>query len=594
MPICKYSQLYSAGATKEQINAVAKKLNTTPELLLEIVHAYDPTKEKKFEAWLIKQVGFENIILPEDGRRVEQVLKDFIALSNKKQLSKRDIQQYKRIHDLEAEIDEVKGIEVSGDLSHKLKEYLQLPGVSVLGQNKEWFILEVTEPSSAVPLALGTKWCTSAKETANHYIVNHKNLYVVFKKQGTSLEKWAQFTGNFTQFMNLQDHRITEVPDSLYNLIISRLEENQKLVQLNPSRILTYIKEQKKCVWDLTLQTKIDLLPDTLHIKQGNLIINPSFEGDLSQIQSLSVEGEIIIDCGITTLPEDIWVGRDCRIYTQGVTIQKIPKSLVARESVYLNGFSRLPEFFEVYANVNLSKCNIEELPDNLTVKGYLSLEFTSIKELPRGLKVKALSLRGNSGVKVIPADTEIEEQLNLAVSVVEKIEMLKLPRYMQLGGSLLKELPRGIICNSLDITGSSQLLILPEDMQVFNTFKASQTKFSEVPQGVKLTGSIYLNENKNLTSLPENLSCINLFLRGCSALKELPKGLKVRDELDLQGTGITKLPKDLIMTSRSYGGFMILGTNPATGRTYQDEYEEIVDGPRSEYASSLRKLNIK
>ena len=61
--IKKYSQLYLAGATKQQIDTAAKRLNLTPEELLKLVNEADPTNEKKFEAWLIKQLVFKNIRL---------------------------------------------------------------------------------------------------------------------------------------------------------------------------------------------------------------------------------------------------------------------------------------------------------------------------------------------------------------------------------------------------------------------------------------------------------------------------------------------------------------------------------------------------
>ena len=65
---------YLAGATQEQIVSAAKSLGITAEQLLKLTGDVDPTPEHKFEAWLIKQLKFKNIRLPEDGGRVKKVL----------------------------------------------------------------------------------------------------------------------------------------------------------------------------------------------------------------------------------------------------------------------------------------------------------------------------------------------------------------------------------------------------------------------------------------------------------------------------------------------------------------------------------------
>jgi hypothetical protein len=220
--IKKYSLLQRyAGATQQQIDSVATKLNLTPEQVVSLANAVDPTPEKKFEAWILKQMGFKNIILPEDGNRVQQVLQDFITLSNKKQLQKRDIQQYRRIHDLEAEIDKIKGLEATPETSEKLNEYLQLPGVEIFLQIPGWLVLSVKNPHSAAELASGTKWCTSDPETADYYIAGYF-LLVFFEKTGTSLKKMYQATLSFDQFMDVTDDPVTEIESDLAQAIVDK------------------------------------------------------------------------------------------------------------------------------------------------------------------------------------------------------------------------------------------------------------------------------------------------------------------------------------------------------------------------------------
>ena len=101
--IRKYSQLNKqAAATKDQILAVSKKLNKTPEEIVKLTSEVDPTK--KYEVWLLKQMAFLNIRLPEDAERVQNTLKKFEQLNLHRQLQYQNINQYKTIMELEVEI----------------------------------------------------------------------------------------------------------------------------------------------------------------------------------------------------------------------------------------------------------------------------------------------------------------------------------------------------------------------------------------------------------------------------------------------------------------------------------------------------------
>ncbi len=564
--ITKYSHLKLAGATKQQIDTAASKLNISPEELLKLVNKADPTKEKKFEAWLIKQLVFKNIRLPEDAPRIKQVLENFIDLSNKNQLKQRDIQRYKTIQDLETEIDAIKETEVTEETSEKLKEYLSLPGVSILGQNKEWLILSVKEPESASTLALGTKWCTSNPETAKNYILANKGLYVVFAKEGTALNKYGQFTGDFSQFKDLKDLEIDQITNSLFDLAkLIGLPEG--LAKRTEKGIIEFFL--KNGVWNgsLTLNFSTPKFPENLSIG-GDLIITKDFKGDLSQIQSLDVKYTLLINNpAIESLPVSINVGGDCKIYAP---IKNSPKKLHVFGDVTLSGgFPKLPEDFFCASNISLGRSDIEEIPENLEVHGSLNLNNSKIKSLPSGLKIKGdLSLEWNPYVKIIPEDAVIARNLELANSAVERLpEKAKGFSSLNLENTKVIALPPYLSTNFLNINYTN-IASLPEKGKVYVNFSAQETVFEEIPDfffGPKMN-AIFLSGNKNLKKLPANILCDVLELENCESLTELPPNLETR-ELYLYNTGIRKLPEDLVVT-------YISGTNKFTGVDFSTEYQ--------------------
>jgi hypothetical protein len=419
--IKKYSQLHISKATKEQINSVSKKLGLTPEQIVSFAHEVDPTS--KYEIWLLKQMGFRNIILPEDAERVQRTLKQFEQLNNRKQLKFQNINQYKNIVDLENEIETLLPKELSDAYSYDVQEFLKLPGVSVLGQNNEWFILEVSDPESLTVLGDSTEWCTRHIKWANKYIVeDNTKQYVVFQKQNGKLNKYAQFAEDFSQFKNVKDHEIKDIPDSLFQLIDSKfIVVPFSFVKRNPDAIYRWIEKQgAEIKGDLDLRgtkitklpeglttiggyldlrgTKITKLPEGLTTVGGNLNLRGTAitklpEGLTTVGGNLNLRGT-----AITKLPEGLTtVGGNLNLY--GTKITKLPEGLTTvggNLNLYGTKITKLPESLTtVGGDLDLEETAITKLPESLTtVGGYLDLEGTAITKLPEGLTVK----RGISG----------------------------------------------------------------------------------------------------------------------------------------------------------------------------------------------------
>ena len=326
--ITKYSQLYLSAATKEQINSVAKKLNKSPEEIVQLISEADISGKKTYEVWLLKQLALNNIILPEDAERVKRTLRDFEQLNNRNQLKFKNLNQYPKIHDLEADIRSVKGDNLSEAFSFDVQKYLQLPGVEVYGQNSDWLILKVSNAESLTKTSDSTEWCTLGLQWATKYINEDGFQCVVFKKESGKLIKFAQFSPDFEQFKDIHDEEIMDLPESLYQLAVSKLKETWNLAKRNVDKIYSYLEK------------------------------NPVVEGNLD-----------LYGTPITSLPEGLSVG----------------------DSLDLSGtpITSLPEGLSVGGSLNLFKTQITSLPAGLSVGGYLDLCRTQITSLPEGLSVR-------------------------------------------------------------------------------------------------------------------------------------------------------------------------------------------------------------
>ncbi len=368
--ICKYSQLKNAAATKDQILAVSKKLNKTPEEISKLTSEVDPTK--KYEVWLLKQMAFMNIRLPEDTERVQNTLKKFEQLNQHKQLQFQNINQYKTIMELEVEIKNKIPKELTDTYDYRLQEYMKLPGVELYGQNSEYLILEVSDPESLTELGQETGWCTKHLKWATHYIVEEGNKqYVVFKKENGKYVKFAQFAEDFSQFKNLDDHEMTEVDDSLFELVTSKLKAPFSFIKRNLNKLREWLKTNKVVKGDLDLRnTQITSLPEGLSVSRD---LDLSYTPITSLPAGLSVEGSLYLSgTKITSLPEGLSVVGELSLSYTPIT--SLPAGLSVEGSLYLSGtkITSLPEGLSVGGSLDLSNTPITSLPEGLSVGGYL------------------------------------------------------------------------------------------------------------------------------------------------------------------------------------------------------------------------------
>ena len=186
-----------------ELSSIADNENTTPEDVLEQVEQIDPTKNKQFVLWLVKQLSKRQFRL-EDAPRVTELLNNFISVKNRLPVEQRDIGRFD-FYKLDGLIDKTMNVELGKDAATSNGTFPVVPGSKVLynGPLGQLSIPETEEASCE--LGRGTKWCTAAEKNNMFDVYSQKGpLYVWRDKNG---EKY-QFHFEATQFMDSKDRPI--------------------------------------------------------------------------------------------------------------------------------------------------------------------------------------------------------------------------------------------------------------------------------------------------------------------------------------------------------------------------------------------------
>ena len=146
----------------KELDAIAKAERTTPEDVLVQVEQIDPTKNKQYVLWLVKQLVKRQFRL-EDAHRVTELLTNFISVKNRLPLDQRDIGRFD-FYKLDDLIDKTMNVELEKDTATSNSTFPVVPGSKVLynGPLGQLSIPETEEASCE--LGRGTKWCTAAEK----------------------------------------------------------------------------------------------------------------------------------------------------------------------------------------------------------------------------------------------------------------------------------------------------------------------------------------------------------------------------------------------------------------------------------------------
>jgi hypothetical protein len=170
---------------------------TADQLTVEL-ESMDPTNGKMLQ-WLVNQYA-AGIFKLEDAPRVSTALTDFVK--KKRSLEKKDINQYKRLSDLEDAVEDTKAV----SSKKQQKQEIKTQGADTVFESNTYSIVKLRTEEAACAYGKGTKWCTAA---------DHDNMFGHYNKQGPLFvildhanNRKYQLQLETAQFMDEKDHEV--------------------------------------------------------------------------------------------------------------------------------------------------------------------------------------------------------------------------------------------------------------------------------------------------------------------------------------------------------------------------------------------------
>ena len=247
---------------------------------LAVLEQIDPTRNKQFVLWLVKQYQAKQFRL-EDAVRVNEVLVNFAKLKNRLPIEQRDIGRFD-FYKLDGLIDQLLNVSLDKDAPVG-DTFPVVPGSKVLynGPLGQLAIPETEEASCE--LGCGTKWCTASEN--NNYFRRYSNqgpLYIWRDKSGDKF----QFHFESNQYMDARDQELS--PDQVEQLQHS-CPVIKKLFQIWEKKVTTdpkykdYLLEFFKYIENPSIELQLAAVQQNGSAIQ--YIENPSEEVQLAAVQ---------------------------------------------------------------------------------------------------------------------------------------------------------------------------------------------------------------------------------------------------------------------------------------------------------------------
>ncbi|WOO39357.1 DUF6745 domain-containing protein [Rubellicoccus peritrichatus] len=175
---------------------------------------------------------------------------------------------------------------------------------------------------------------------------------------------------------------------------------------------------------------------------------------------------------------------------------------------------------------------------ESLQVSGKLDLSNEKLDEVPHGLQCYELDLSGTS-ITTLPNDILVECRLILDNCIH------------------LTSLPEGLSVGSISLRNCNSLSALPENLETWFLDLTDCQRFCNWPKAATIhRGHLVLRNCINLQALPPWLNNLaNLDVSGCVMLSELPDNFSISSWIDVGGSNIKGLPENLQKASIHWRG---------------------------------------
>ena len=219
---------YKTDITQQKYDAVLKQISPDDSILQKIEQA-DPTKNKQYVLWIIKQLQ-SKLIRIEDLNRVLQALTNFDQLKPRLLANQRDLGRM-TIHQLEAVVDTAMGTETTDEFK------LDIPNAKVLYNGPLGTLVVPKTEEAACDLGKGTKWCTSADKDNQFDEYNEQGPIYIWK------DKTGKYQFHFDTYQLMDSHDVPleqdKINEFLRNPVLKKLFDDN-----NYDEVAWYVMEK--------------------------------------------------------------------------------------------------------------------------------------------------------------------------------------------------------------------------------------------------------------------------------------------------------------------------------------------------------------
>ena len=244
--------------------------------------------------------------------------------------------------------------------------------------------------------------------------------------------------------------------------------------------------------------------------------------GELLEVKDGKPYYKGLLSCNSDYLPDNLVVDGSLMCYVDST---KLPKGLKVSALLDISetDITEIPDDCE-FKSLNVNHTKITKLRDNLELDT-LSIYDSSLSVLPKALKVKGELNISRTNITEIPDDCEFGKLLMEDTKINKLRDNLEL-KYLNVCGSLLQELPKGLKVEGLLNISHTNITKIPDDCE-FDSLNISYTK---------------------ITKLRDNLELDCLIIHD-TPLKNLPKNLIIFSFLGMGRNHFTTIPNDWLVT---------------------------------------------
>ena len=244
--------------------------------------------------------------------------------------------------------------------------------------------------------------------------------------------------------------------------------------------------------------------------------------GELLEVKDGKPYYKGLLSCNSDYLPDNLVVDGSLMCYVDST---KLPKGLKVSALLDISetDITEMPDDCE-FKSLNVNHTKITKLRDNLELDT-LSVYDSSLSVLPKVLKVKGELNISRTNITEIPDDCEFGKLLMEDTKINKLRDNLEL-KYLNVYGSSLQELPKGLKVEGLLNISHTNITKIPDDCE-FDSLNISYTK---------------------ITKLRDNLELDCLIIHD-TPLKNLPKNLIIFSFLGMGRNYFTTIPNDCLVT---------------------------------------------